>query len=104
MSNEESVVILMEVPAEESKIMTVTQYGMSLPDGSIIWDKDSLKGRTANFKAIHEGDRQYSDNWASILKARAEYSKLDLASYHRQHTPIKREIVVAVNEIQVIAK
>lgn len=91
-----------ELHDNEPTIASFTQYGVRFPDGEINW---TMIDRGSDYKNIWISDlvpggayksRYSKDNWAEMLKSRAEKAKLSLQKYTEMHEFIQRTVMVAV--------
>lgn len=94
MAEKDFMTLEVEVPTMADGVVSVPQFGMRYPDGTIVWGKDAHGGRSIDFKALAEGNRHIKGYWDEALKDRAEKCKIDLAAYKSNHQLIRRTVFI----------
>ena len=88
-------VIKHTIEDEAPSVVTIHQYGMVYPNGTLIWGGDNGSW-SVSFKDLAEHDERADENWGKMLESRARSAAIPLADYEKAHKLVRRSITIAV--------
>ena len=94
MAEKDFMTLEVEVPTMADGVVSVPQFGMRYPDGTIVWGADRHGGRDIPFKGVAEGSSLVRSYWDSAMRDRAEQCKVDLNAYKNGHQLIRRMVFI----------
>jgi hypothetical protein len=83
----------------DSRVISVTQYGMQYPNGLVQWDALNIKGREYAISDLLTS-KALGYDWQQELTRRAETAGMNPYDYSNLHRIVERQVMVGVTEAQ----
>lgn len=87
-------------PGVTGRVVTLTEYGMKYPDGSIDWT--TTRCNISIQTSIVE--RKGYDYWTDRMHSRAKAANMSVEDYANAHTILERTVIVSITDAKEYTK
>ena len=98
MAEDSMMKLEVDVPVMSDGVVSVPQFGMRYPDGTIVWGADRHGGRDIPFRDLAGNNGYVKNLWNDALKERAERCKIELAAYKSSHQLLRRTVFIGTTK------
>lgn len=101
MAQDSMMKLEVNVPVMADGVVSVPQFGMRYPDGSVKWGSAVVSTVDLPFSKLADGDTydwSTADKWDKHLDSCAGYAKLDVDAYKAGHQLIRRTVIVGTTK------